>query len=145
MGINTGSYFDKNVKINLKELSDSLVIQDWFSIVKGFLNVWEFMFLFSIVESALKEVIGKDFTFTSKMIEDLDKKYPNVLNLMNDVHNVTHCLSKDSWALYTTLRNIYSHTHGIISFKNKKGLQERFNLLGNRIMILFIILNHLRI
>ncbi|ELG4788225.1 hypothetical protein [Vibrio harveyi] len=118
MGIGAGNYYDKNVDIDLESLANSLVVQDWYEIVKGFLNVWEFMFLFSLLESTLKELLGDNVT--SDLINKLDDNYPDVLMKMHDNHNLSSTLSKDIWTLYTTLRNIYSHTHGVISERNKK-------------------------
>ena len=117
IGLSAGDYFEKKVEINLEELSESVTIVDWSEIVKGFLNVWEFIFLFSIIESSLKEILGNRLE-ASKLITEVETRFPNVLKTLESQHNISVELSKKIWDLYTIIRNIYSHTHGVILEKN---------------------------
>lgn len=124
MGVSAGDYFDKDVSIDLNELLDSVVTDEWYQVVKGFLNVWEFMFLFSLIESSLKNCIVSDSVYTSELINELSDKYPNLLIKLESEHHISADFSRDTWSLFTSLRNVYSHTHGVISARNKKRLTK---------------------
>lgn len=123
-GVSAGDYFDKDVSVNLNELLDSVVTDEWYQVVKGFLNVWEFMFLFSLIESSLKVRVSSDSVYTSELINELDTKYPDLLSKLDSEHNISKGFSLSTWSLFTSLRNVYSHTHGVISAKNKRRLTK---------------------
>ncbi|MEQ9878551.1 hypothetical protein ABRP92_11225 [Pectobacterium aroidearum] len=129
MGINVGDYFKKNVNVNLDELLNSLPTNNWYLVVKGFLNVWEFMFLFSAIESNLKEILRtqgiREKVYTTELIEKISDKYPDILNLMSSVHHFSKEISFDVWSIFTEIRNIYAHTHGMLNDKNIHNLNKR--------------------
>lgn len=122
MGISAGDYFDKEISINLNELLDSIVINDWYKVVKGFLNVWEFMFLFSLVESSLKTYISNNIEKASELLNEVSRQHPELLLALDENCQISSEFLRDAWSLYTTLRNVYSHTHGVISDRHKKRL-----------------------
>ncbi|ACX87533.1 hypothetical protein H0255_03595 [Pectobacterium versatile] len=129
MGINVGDYFKKNVNINLDELLKSLPTNNWYLVVKGFLNVWEFMFLFSAIESNLKEILKshgiQENIYTTQLIEKISDKYPNILSLMSNVHHFSKEISFDVWGIFTEIRNIYAHTHGMLNDENIHKFNKR--------------------
>lgn len=124
MGVSAGDYFDKDVSIDLNELLDSVVTDEWYQVVKGFLNVWEFMFLFSLIESSLKSLVASDSIYTSELINVLNNKYPDLLPKLESEHHISADFSRATWSTFTSLRNVYSHTHGVISSENKKRLTK---------------------
>ncbi|EOI6407805.1 hypothetical protein ACMVCI_003436 [Yersinia enterocolitica] len=129
MGVNVGEYFQKNVNVNLNELLKSLPTDNWYLVVTGFLNVWEFMFLFSTIESNLKEILNsrgvQGRLYTNELIQKIGDKYPDVLESMREVHHFSKDVSLDIWILYTEIRNIYAHTHGILNDKNIRDLKKK--------------------
>ena len=122
MGLSAGDYFDKEVALDLNDLLDSVVTDEWYKVVKGFLNVWEFMFLFSLIESSLKTHIVTNEEKTSELLNQVFKQYPSLLVSLEDNYQISSKFAKDAWSLYTTLRNVYSHTHGVISDRHKNKL-----------------------
>ncbi|EJD7497524.1 hypothetical protein [Escherichia coli] len=129
MGVNVGEYFQKNVNVNLDELLKSLPTDNWYLVVMGFLNVWEFMFLFSTIESNLKEILNsrgvQGRLYTNELIQKIGDEYPDVLESMREVHHFSKDVSLDIWILYTEIRNIYAHTHGILNDKNIRDLKKK--------------------
>ncbi|MDL5411502.1 hypothetical protein QSI25_05105 [Citrobacter amalonaticus] len=129
MGVNVGEYFQKNVNVNLNELLKSLPTDNWYLVVTGFLNVWEFMFLFSTIESNLKEILNsrgvQGRLYTNELIQKIGDEYPDVLESMREVHHFSKDVSLDIWILYTEIRNIYAHTHGILNDKNIRDLKKK--------------------
>lgn len=129
MGVNVGEYFQKNVNVNLSELLKSLPTDNWYLVVTGFLNVWEFMFLFSTIESNLKEILNsrgvQGRLYTNELIQKIGDEYPDVLESMREVHHFSKDVSLDIWILYTEIRNIYAHTHGILNDKNIRDLKKK--------------------
>ncbi|HDZ1221732.1 TPA: hypothetical protein RRU56_005191, partial [Klebsiella pneumoniae] len=108
MGVNVGEYFQKNVNVNLDELLKSLPTDNWYLVVTGFLNVWEFMFLFSTIESNLKEILDsrgvQGRLYTNELIQKIGDEYPDVLESMREVHHFSKDVSLDIWILYTEIR-----------------------------------------
>lgn len=129
MGVNVGEYFQKNVNVNLDELLKSLPTDNWYLVVTGFLNVWEFIFLFSTIESNLKEILNsrgvQGRLYTNELIQKIGDEYPDVLESMREVHHFSKDVSLDIWILYTEIRNIYAHTHGILNDKNIRDLKKK--------------------
>ncbi|HDX5026246.1 TPA: hypothetical protein ROI03_004977, partial [Escherichia coli] len=99
MGVNVGEYFQKNVNVNLDELLKSLPTDNWYLVVTGFLNVWEFMFLFSTIESNLKEILNsrgvQGRLYTNELIQKIGDEYPDVLESMREVHHFSKDVSLD--------------------------------------------------
>lgn len=124
-GVNTGGYLERNVEINLDEIAKTADTDNWYEIVKGFLNVWEFMFLFSITESTLKNISPNKKAYTTELIKQLNDLHPEINKTMTQDHKITFELSDSIWRLFTSIRNIYSHTHGMIAPENKKKLFEQ--------------------
>jgi hypothetical protein len=123
--VNTGGYLERNVDINLDEIAKTADTDNWYEIVKGFLNLWEFMFLFSITESTLKNIIPNKNAYTTDLIKELNGLHPEINQIMTEDHKITSELSDSTWRLFTLVRNIYSHTHGIIAPENKKKLLKQ--------------------
>ncbi len=126
MGVNSNGYMERTVNVDLSILKNSVGTNNWHHIVKGFLNVWEFLFLFSIAESALKTSLDNFNANTSDLIAIVTKKKANatVISNMKEKHNIDRRFMLDIWSLYDDLRNIYSHTHGVLSDDNKEKFKE---------------------
>lgn len=131
MGVNVGDYMDREIDVSLSELKESIDSEDWYKVVKGFLNVWEFLFLFSITESTLKMIIGDYEYNTSDLIGKILKTNKKLEEKMREKHNMNKKFMLKLWDLYTSLRNVYSHTHGVISIDNKRSLILKGNEFKN--------------
>jgi hypothetical protein len=125
MGLDVGGYMDREVDIALDDLKDSVDADDWYKIVKGFLNVWEFLFLFSSAESTFKEVVGDYGYNTSDLVGKILKTEKNLVDVMSDNQNMNKKFMLTLWELFCNIRNVYSHTHGVISIENKQSLIKK--------------------
>lgn len=121
-GIDIGNYMNRDVHISLDSLKASVQTENWYTLIKGFLNVWEFIFLFSIAESTFKSVVNLENVNTSDLVGKILKSNKKMINIMTSKHNMNRKFMLSLWTLYCKLRNIYSHTHGVISQENRKEL-----------------------
>lgn len=126
MGISIGNYLERPAEIDIHEIAKTTDDKCWYDILKGFLNLWEFMFLFSITESTLKNLADKN-TPAAQLATNIIFKYPNVGARIKKHHRISEELCSSMWKVFTSLRNIYAHTHGVISDKdqNHKCLKNR--------------------
>jgi len=49
----------KDIGIDRDILLKSTTSKNWFDLIKGLLNVWEFIFLYGAIESAFKDILSK--------------------------------------------------------------------------------------
>lgn len=124
-GVGIGGYMNREIDVNLDDLQNSVESDSWYEITKGFLNVWEFIFLFSIAESALKEVVGNNEYVTNDLISKILKTHQPLESIMFEEHKMSKPFMISLWDLFCRLRNVYSHTHGVISEENRKALIEK--------------------
>jgi hypothetical protein len=126
-------YMDRNINIDLDSIFKSSGSRNWHHIVRGFLNLWEFQFLFSITESTLKKYCLRNQLYsnsknkkinTRDLIKLILKNDSNIILRMQKNHNISKNLSFDIWNIFTEIRNIYAHTHGIITEKDKKAIEK---------------------
>ncbi|WP_339352703.1 hypothetical protein [Acinetobacter beijerinckii] len=96
-------------QIDKDTLLSSVNTNNWYELLKGFLNVWEFLFLFSITETALKKALGTDLA-AFKLIDEINFKYVNFFQ--NRKYTYSFEMTNSLWKLYTKLRNVYAHKHG---------------------------------
>lgn len=113
---------NRDMDINLDDLSSSLVEGNWHNIVKGYLNVWEFQFLFSISESTLKNVLGRKTEHerrkSKEIIKYFDTEFPDLFDFIEDNSNIDFDYASSVWAFYNKIRNLYSHSHGFFRVEN---------------------------
>lgn len=125
MGIDAGNYMDRDVEVILDELKTSVDAESWYKIVKGFLNVWEFLFLFSCAESTLKSIVGDCNYNTSDLVGKMLKSFKGISYFMEENHKMNKKFMLSLWDLYCFIRNVYSHTHGVLSIPNKQELIKK--------------------
>ena len=139
-------YMERSINIDLNLIFKSSGSNNWHEIVKGFLNLWEFQFLFSITESTLKEYCYKNELYsnpekkivsTRKLIKVIIENNSNMIAQMQENHNFTKKVALDIWDTFTTIRDIYSHTHGIITKENKKKIERYAKRLRDSYEIAF--------
>jgi hypothetical protein len=119
MGLDLDGDEDKEIHVNLDALLNTTSSKNWYDLLRGLLNVWEFLFLYGMVESTFKNILGKNGVVREEALiqeilnkfEDLEK---NIGLSKSDIGNL--------WNLYTEFRNIYSHSHGLITDMAKSNL-----------------------
>jgi len=120
---------NKEISINFNEIKETTNAQNWYQIITGFLNIWEFLFLFSTTEHTLKTLLS--YQRSDDLFLKLLETYP-VLNfqekgfISNDGYKVL-------WQLYNEVRNLYSHTHGILVRK----LKDKINSKTHELKVFF--------
>jgi hypothetical protein len=97
--------------------------KNWYGVVKGFLNIWEFLFLYSIIETTIKKLLN----FTGQVQEEnllklIFEQHPTLITKLENELSLTSEEINNLWILYTGFRNIYSHSHGIITQYAKSSL-----------------------
>ncbi|MBF0410412.1 MAG: hypothetical protein HQM10_23905 [Candidatus Riflebacteria bacterium] len=139
MGLSLENDLNKDIRINIKDLLSTTSAKNWYEVIKCFLNVWEFLFLYSIIETTIKKILSiSGQTKEEELLEVIMKKYPLLRIKLESELSLNEQAMIDLWKLYTEFRNIYSHSHGIITQmaksniggkldKFKKGLDDRSN------------------
>jgi aspartate carbamoyltransferase regulatory subunit len=129
-GLQIDDSLNKDITINLIDLLKTTNTKNWYSLIKGFMNIWEFLFLYSSVENTIKQILNiEGNTTTEKLLENLYTKYPNFNQSLIDNGYLTSKGNFNLWTLYTELRHIYSHTHGILTKKGKGNLCSKIHNL----------------
>ena len=132
MGLQIDKSLNKDISINLIDLLKTTNSKNWYSLIKGFMNIWEFLFLYSRVENTLKEILkieGK--TTTEKLLQNLYNKYPILEQRLIDNGYLESKGNSNIWILYTEFRHLYSHTHGMITKNGKGRLCSKIHNLKN--------------
>jgi len=123
MGLQVEGYHNKDLGINLDEIRDSTSEATWFSIMKGLLNVFEFQFLFSIVEDRLKEIVQQEKS--SGIVNRALKIHPGFIDYMQNDFGLSRDFMGKLWEFFLEMRNIYAHSFGYIQELDKTSLMEK--------------------
>ncbi|MGR5062045.1 hypothetical protein [Photobacterium sp. DNB22_13_2] len=119
MGLHITGNVQKEVEIDRQLLLDATTSRNWYELLKGLLNVWEFIFLYGAVESALKDVLGKSGQVREEnLVNEIYQKY----EALSDVVGFEQDDIEKVWIFYTELRNIYVHNHGHINGRIKSNI-----------------------
>jgi hypothetical protein len=119
MGLEQGKTERKDVSVDRDLLLNSTTSKNWYELISGLLNVWEFIFLYGAVESAFKSILSKQGQVREEdLLGNIFDRFPNLSNNLeldrDDIEKI--------WVFYTELRNIYVHNHGFISDRIKANL-----------------------
>ena len=123
IGIKPNDDLNKNINIDLEELLKTTNAKNWYAVIKGFLNIWEFLFLYSISETTFKKILnitGK--TREEDLINNIINNFPLLKSILVDKIPISLDAINYLWILYTEFRNIYSHSHGIITHTAKSNI-----------------------
>ncbi len=116
---------NKKIDINPDILLQKTNLKNWYSVLKGFLNIWEFMFLYSITESTLITLLNSTKRIRQEnLISNILSKFPIFEENENNEAESYIAL----WKLFTELRNVYSHTHGMMTQKAKMNLSGKIDI-----------------
>ncbi len=112
---------DRDVDIDINKLLKTTNSKSWYGIIKGFLNTWEFLFLYSVIETNLKLILNKKGVIREEdLITELVREHEDLKIKLEDGLLASLSAINDIWSLYTELRNIYAHSHGFITTQDVK-------------------------
>ncbi|WP_171939570.1 hypothetical protein [Herbaspirillum rubrisubalbicans] len=115
--------FEHNVEIDSNSLLEKTQLNSWYESLFSYLNVWNFLFVFSQVESALKQALG-DIP-TQNLANEAFNCTPGLDTLISERYLLDRNFCIKLWALYNSLRNIYSHSFGLLSGDDVTKLQKQ--------------------
>jgi hypothetical protein len=122
-GLSIHGYHDKDVKIDLKEILNSTTEKSWNKVIRGLVNVFEFLYLFSVTEDHLKVLVKEQGT-TSIVGKALNDK-PGIIEHFHNEFKMPRNFIIKLWEFYIEVRNIYAHSFGYINEKDKIRLTEK--------------------
>lgn len=112
-----------DVSIDIDVIKSMTKKESWFEILKGFINLWEFLFLFGISEKYLKQVLPNSSNNTKSLIGAAFKKFSDLTDKMKDYdYSRNYCYKL--WGLLVCIRDIYAHAHGVSDEKNIEDLKN---------------------
>ncbi|MGZ8236396.1 MAG: hypothetical protein ACXWTY_00800 [Methylobacter sp.] len=119
IGLERDSSSKKDIEIDRDLLLNTTTSKSWFELLKGLLNVWEFIFLYGAFESSFKSILGKNGQVREEAL--LGEVFDQFDGLSEQLGIEKDNLEK-IWFFYTELRNIYVHNHGYINNLVKSNL-----------------------
>lgn len=127
-GTEPDDYLDRDVDIDIKELLKKTNSNNWYSVIKGFLNTWEFLFLYGVIETNLKLILNKEGVIREeRLIDDLIAIHPEFKEKIENGLLASLKAINDIWSLYTELRNIYAHSHGFMTQTAKNNISGKID------------------
>ena len=122
----------KEIAIDINKLRKSTDATNWYGIIKGFLNVWEYLFLYGIVETTMKKLLNKSGIVREEdLMNDIMDKYNPLESLLENNLSLCKDMVISLWTLYTDFRNIYSHSHGIMTQYAKSTICGKLDKVNN--------------
>jgi len=138
MGVKLDEKMNKEIDINLDNLLKTTNVKNWYSLIRGFLNIWEFLFLYSTFEMVLVQIMKDDKSIKSdeliesdRLISKLYDSYPEIKEIIENNGFMTNDGNVKLWKLYTQLRHLYSHSHGILTQENKNKIAGKLDSFKN--------------
>lgn len=130
MGLKSDQIEKKDISIDRDVLLNSTTSKNWYDLVGGLLNVWEFIFLYGAIESAFKSILSKQ---GQSREEDLLGSIFDRFSNLSDELGIDRGDIEKIWAFYTELRNIYVHNHGRISNRIRSNLGGKLDGFKNAV------------
>lgn len=128
-GFSFDGYHNKNLGIDLDEIKESTISSNWYEIMKGLINIFEFQFLFSVVEDRLKDLVSVDKS--SGVVNKALKNNPGFIDHLDREFGLSRDFMGKVWEFFLEVRNIYAHSFGYIQEIDKNRLLEKRNYLIN--------------
>lgn len=122
-GLSIHGYHDKNVKVDLKEILSSTTEKSWNKVIRGLVNVFEFLYLFSVTEDHLKVIVNEDNA--KAVVGKALKNKPGIIEHFDVEFKMPRNFIIKLWEFYVEVRNIYAHSFGYINEKDKKCLTKK--------------------
>ncbi|GEM_PF-1833998 len=132
MGVELDENMDKEIDINIENLLKTTNTTNWYILIKGFLNIWEFLFLYSTLEMTITQIINQDgWINASELLSKLYQIEPDLEKVIEDNGFLSSQGNIKLWNLYTELRNLYSHSHGMLTKSKKSDISGKVNNFKN--------------
>nr|WP_323169869.1 hypothetical protein [Pseudomonas bubulae] len=119
-GLSIEGYYDEDVKVDLNEILESTTEKSWNKLIRGLVNVFEFMYLFSVTEDHLKEVV--ELTSTTTVVSKALKNKPGLIKHLEEEFKLPRDFMIKLWKFYIEIRNLYAHSFGYINEKDKSSI-----------------------
>lgn len=127
-GLGMDDRLNEDISINLLDLLKTTNTQNWYEAIKCFMNIWEFLFLYSTTENTLKQILKIEGDIKiKKLLEKLHSTYKDLDKMLADNGYLTKKGNSNLFTLYTELRNVYSHSHGMITKRAKGNLNSKID------------------
>lgn len=124
-GVMLKGFHNSDVDIDLDLVKASTSSEDWYSIIKGILNILEFQFLFSITEDHLKDIAQTEKS--SGLIGKALKDRPDFIDHLVKDFDLSRDFLIKYWELFLEIRNCYSHSFGYIQDIDRRRILEKRN------------------
>jgi hypothetical protein len=113
----------RDAKINLKSLENLMPNESWYDTMRGLLNLWEFLFLFSSFESAMKIALKAERLKGGHIISAVRARIeiPSSIVYIEQIEN-------NIWPFFNEVRNLYSHSHGVVGTADVAELITKMDL-----------------
>ncbi|RQM47138.1 hypothetical protein EHZ19_15910 [Paraburkholderia bannensis] len=115
MMLDPGGSFEKNIKIDGPRLLQSTGAKNWRSATNGFLNIWEFLFLYSQVESTLKTILRAPDEGADGLVNLAFKRDAGLADRLSRRDYIDRNYCARLWKLFTAVRNLCAHAHGLLT------------------------------
>lgn len=121
-GLAIEGYHDENVRLDLNAIKESTSAKSWYQVIKGLINVFEFMYLFSITEDHLKEIVKNDNA--SGVIGKALRDNPGLVTQFEKEFKLPRGFMINTWGFFIQIRNLYAHSFGYINQKDKESIER---------------------
>lgn len=124
MMLDPGDSFARNIKIDGPRLLQTTGVANWQEAINGFLNIWEFLFLYSQVESTLKAILRAPDKGADGLVNAAFKRDANLADRLSRRDYVDRNYCSRLWKLFTEVRHLCAHAHGLLTQKTIGDLKE---------------------
>lgn len=115
MMLDPGDSFARNIKIDGPSLLQTTGSENWQAALNGFLNLWEFLFLYSQVESTLKAILHAPDKGADGLVNAAFKRDVNLADRLSRCDYIDRNYCSRLWKLFTAVRHLCAHAHGLLT------------------------------
>ncbi|MBB2931996.1 hypothetical protein [Paraburkholderia silvatlantica] len=124
MMLDPGDSFARNINIDGPKLLQTTGAENWQAAISGFLNIWEFLFLYSQVESTLKQVLNAPDEGVDGLVNAAFKRDANLADRLSKRDYVDRNYCAQLWKLFTAVRRLCAHAHGFLARRDIEDLKK---------------------
>ncbi|MFM0323889.1 hypothetical protein [Caballeronia glebae] len=124
MMLDPGDSFARNIKIDGPRLLQTTGVENWRAATNGFLNIWEFLFLYSQVEGTLKAILRAPDDGADGLVNAAFKRDADLADRLSKRDHVDRNYCARLWKLFTAVRHLCAHAHGLLTLRTIGDLKE---------------------
>jgi hypothetical protein len=124
MMLDPGDSFARNIKIDGPRLLQTTGVENWRAATNGFLNIWEFLFLYSQVESTVKAILRAPDDGADGLVNAAFKRDADLADRLSKRDHVDRNYCSRLWKLFTAVRHLCAHAHGLLTLRTIDDLKE---------------------